>query len=169
MELLARESLKFLLPEYKSIYNHRPDWLKFPETGHNLELDVFYPELNFAVEINGKQHRLRYQRKKDQFKWETCRDRGVVLMVINNKQRLKKIRFLLESYLRNTKFTDFNRFRKRIPKKLFRQLKNYEPNPAAFGNLARRVARQLKAEVAYNIQDKETESVRRRMLAKQKV
>ena len=37
------------------IFNYRPDWLK-RESGYNLEIDIFFPELKLGVEYNGEQH-----------------------------------------------------------------------------------------------------------------
>jgi len=34
----------------------RPDWLKNPKTGRNLEIDIYFPKHKIAVEYNGKQH-----------------------------------------------------------------------------------------------------------------
>lgn len=34
----------------------RPDWLKNPHTGRNMELDCYNEKLGIAVEYNGRQH-----------------------------------------------------------------------------------------------------------------
>lgn len=39
--------------EFKKV---RPDWLKNPRTGKNLELDFYCEELKIAIEYQGKQH-----------------------------------------------------------------------------------------------------------------
>ena len=57
-EKLCRELLEMWFFENKVLYNYRPDWLKNPLTGKNLELDIYYPELKLAVEFNGMQHKL---------------------------------------------------------------------------------------------------------------
>ena len=34
----------------------RPEWLKNPKTGYNLEIDIYFPKLKLAVEYQGRQH-----------------------------------------------------------------------------------------------------------------
>ncbi len=79
----------------------RPDWLKNPVTGKNLELDGFNEEittplgLGLAFEYDGKQHaefnshfhkngpeEFVYQVKKDSWKDLKCKERNVVLIRI---------------------------------------------------------------------------------------
>ncbi|PKK77129.1 hypothetical protein RhiirC2_771693 [Rhizophagus irregularis] len=35
---------------------HRPDFLNIPEHSRGLELDIYYPQYRFAIEVQGKQH-----------------------------------------------------------------------------------------------------------------
>ena len=49
---LVGEALKFWFPDQKIIENYRPDWLA------GLELDFYFPDLKFGVEVNGTQHYL---------------------------------------------------------------------------------------------------------------
>lgn len=72
----------------------RPDFLKSPITGHNLELDCYNEELKIAIEYNGKQHysytpffhktkRDFYaQVHRDNWKREKCQENGIVLIEI---------------------------------------------------------------------------------------
>ena len=74
----------------------RPEWLKNPITGRNLELDIYSPILNIAVEFNGQAHTqyLPYFHKseqdfknqvlRDQIKMRKTKDHGVKLIVINH-------------------------------------------------------------------------------------
>lgn len=39
-----------------SFHSVRPNWLKNPQTGKNMELDCFNPTMAIALEYNGKQH-----------------------------------------------------------------------------------------------------------------
>lgn len=84
--------------KFKSV---RPDWLKNPATGQNLELDGFCPDIQtsmgtgLAFEYDGRQHatytphfhrggpkEFIYQTKKDAFKTMMCKKRGIMLIRI---------------------------------------------------------------------------------------
>ncbi len=52
-ENLARDLLRHHFPFLHAVYNSRPDWLRNPKTGRRLELDIFYPHINVAVEVQG--------------------------------------------------------------------------------------------------------------------
>ena len=72
----------------------RPNFLKNPETGRNLELDGYNEELGIAFEYNGKQHYVfpncwhttrdvfDAQIRRDIFKHEVCRRAGITLIPI---------------------------------------------------------------------------------------
>jgi len=73
----------------------RPDFLKNPVTGENLELDIYNEDLRLAVEYNGKQHyeynrhfhrgsndRFQNQQYRDLIKQQLCRDQGIYLIVV---------------------------------------------------------------------------------------
>jgi hypothetical protein len=72
----------------------RPDWLKNPKTGSNLELDGYNKKLKIAFEANGIQH-YKYdphfhnskadykdQRYRDKLKAKLCKKQGVHLISI---------------------------------------------------------------------------------------
>jgi hypothetical protein len=72
----------------------RPDFLKNPETGSNLELDGYNGELKLAFEYNGQQHytfpnrwhstkeMFEAQVRRDIFKQEICRRVGICLITV---------------------------------------------------------------------------------------
>lgn len=88
----------------------RPDWLRNPATGRNLELDFYCEALHSAVEFNGAQHyhysarfhrgtplALEAQRARDALKMRRCAERGIRLLVIRYNQ--KNIPALLAQHL----------------------------------------------------------------------
>ena len=78
-----------------------------PETGHGLELDIFMPNLNKAIEYNGEYwHR---DRKRDLLKQELCKLRNIELLTI----------------WENEWVNDKDRCRKEIEKFIFEKEKNY--------------------------------------------
>lgn len=78
---------------FKSI---RPDFLKNPVTGSNLEIDGYNEELKLGMEVQGKQHseyvphfhkkggakEFEYQVKKDDYKAKKCKLEGIDLICI---------------------------------------------------------------------------------------
>lgn len=89
----------------------RPDFLKNPKTGRNLELDGYNDELEIAFEHNGKHHYefpntfhrtkedFMYQLKRDKYKRKTCDDNGVYLINIPYHINTKDIRTFIISKL----------------------------------------------------------------------
>lgn len=55
-------------------------------TGKNLELDIYLPDINKAIEYNGLYwHSGRYQKIKDKIKRDQCKSLGIDLLVIDEK------------------------------------------------------------------------------------
>lgn len=86
----------------------RPNFLKNPATGRNLEIDCYNHELRLGLEYDGKQHtemtkfhsntkELLYQVRKDQFKAKECKKLGITLI----KVPYWVVPAQLESYIRN--------------------------------------------------------------------
>lgn len=88
MECL-RAAVKIFGTEFKTV---RPNWLKNPETGRNLEIDVYSDKLGIGIEFQGEQH-VRYVRKfqankreflkqieRDRMKLRMCNKVGVYLI-----------------------------------------------------------------------------------------
>lgn len=72
----------------------RPNFLRNPKSGRNLELDLYCEKLNLAIEYNGQQHykhtelfHRRYldftkQQDRDKLKKQLCQKHGVKLIVV---------------------------------------------------------------------------------------
>jgi len=91
-------------------YSTRPDFLKNPTTGRNLELDCYNHELRLAVEYNGIQH-YRYPNKfhksKEQFEKQLIRDdmkrllcdrNGIYLITVPYTESHRIKEFLTDKY-----------------------------------------------------------------------
>lgn len=158
-EKVIRELLKEKWPNEEVLYNYRPDWLVNPKTGYNLELDIYYPNLKLAVEVQGLHHQLIEQEFKDGIKDKECFKRGIMLEKVLMKEKSFR-KFILRHGLRESNF----RFQARTPRrgsstwpyyeKTFRQLKkeiwvrrlnlyNEMQNAEIKGNLERRRAKGL--------------------------
>jgi len=90
-ERIARELMKHYYPELHQWHSYRPDWLQNPETGKPLEIDIFIPDLQAGLELNGIQHgrpidrfhkdfaAFEKQQRHDMLKIERCNEFGVKL------------------------------------------------------------------------------------------
>lgn len=79
---------------YEVLVNKRPDFLKNPKTGRNLELDVWDPKTKTAIEYNGFQHyrdpenpteisqELIDQEYRDELKKKLCKENGIYLIIV---------------------------------------------------------------------------------------
>ena len=58
-----------------------------PKTGCNLELDIWFPNLNKAIECNGLYWHSKPERKEcDKIKQQLCKDQNIDLLVITDKE-----------------------------------------------------------------------------------
>ena len=58
-----------------------------PLTGRFLELDIYLPELNFAIEYNGTYwHQDTSSRDKDNAKLNECQEKGILLYIITDSE-----------------------------------------------------------------------------------
>lgn len=119
-EQLARALLRHYLPRERFLYNLRPDWLRYPPIGRNLELDIFLPGRIIAIEVQGVQHGRHIaglqptftdflvQQRRDAYKREAYQLQGVALYTLTSFHLLQRnlepfIRqFMTESEWRNT-------------------------------------------------------------------
>jgi hypothetical protein len=81
----------------------RPDFLKNPHTGRNLELDMYCPELRLAVECDGEQHAgflpwfhntysdFEKQQERDLMKAVMCKKRGIRLIRVPHSVALDEL------------------------------------------------------------------------------
>lgn len=59
-------------------------------TGHFLELDIFLPDVNKAIEYNAKYwHENDYSRWKDEMKFKQCTEKGIDLFIVDHNQWIK--------------------------------------------------------------------------------
>ena len=78
---LAERAFRVALQERSGlqfVFNHRPGWLRNPETGACLELDMYAEEQGVAVEYDGPQHREfpnPYHASREEFESLLARDR----------------------------------------------------------------------------------------------
>lgn len=92
MEELCRRTIEILTG--KKFVSIRPQWLKNPLTGKNLELDAYNEELSIALEYNGWQHYhysprfhkseedLEKQVYRDELKKKLCLQNDVDLIIV---------------------------------------------------------------------------------------
>ena len=80
--------------------NVRPNILRNPETGRNLELDFFFEERKVAIEYDGRQHHeyvpyfhrrgivdFEAQQRRDRLKDALCHRHGIKLVRVSHKIR----------------------------------------------------------------------------------
>ena len=71
-----------ILPNIKMIRNDRTQ-IKNPLTNCTLELDIWIPSLNKAIEFNGDYwHSDKYTKTKDKIKVKQCEEKNINLLVI---------------------------------------------------------------------------------------
>jgi len=92
MQTISKIILEILT--HKKFDSVRPEWLKNPLTGRNLELDCFNLELRLAMEYNGKQHyeytshfhssedKFVQQVVRDEIKKDLCDENRVTLIIV---------------------------------------------------------------------------------------
>ena len=69
---------------YNIVRNDRTQIIN-PLTGKNLELDIWIPDKNKAIEYNGNHwHKKLYMIEKDKIKLYQCRRKGIDLLIVND-------------------------------------------------------------------------------------
>lgn len=82
---LVKKQIIIWFPETKILENHRPEWLI------GLEIDLYLPELNLAIEVNGLQHYIKtdaFFKKESQFEMQLIRDHVKKKILENEKIKL---------------------------------------------------------------------------------
>lgn len=110
LELKAKFILEHVFK--KPFVKVRPDFLYNDVTGYNLELDLYNPDLQLAVEINGDQHykfipffhrnkdAFTKQRYRDEMKKWKCKEAGITLISVPYKVGDKGLKPFLFNQLR---------------------------------------------------------------------
>lgn len=117
LEWLARNRLKLLHKDSKFEYWIKPDWLKNPETGRNLEIDIFETLPNWNQiwwELQWDQHFIEKskletcsQPKKDAIKKKICSKLKIKLNQLTSK-------WLLEFIKKSKLYKDYNKYFNKI-------------------------------------------------------
>src|SRR3990167_9384012 len=92
-EAMCKQVLEEIYPGHL-FYTIRPNWLRNPASGRNLEIDCYNKELCIGVEYNGQQHydfpngwhKSHEEFKKvlihDEYKKKVCKAKGVILVSV---------------------------------------------------------------------------------------
>lgn len=163
VELLARRVILNYFPNEKVIFNYRPDFLQNSLTGRNLEIDIYLPNLSIGVEVQSDYHKKTYQRFKDTLKDHLCESQGIKLFDVYY-EGLDNLHKRIYDYLKIYTYI-------KTPPKLKRDIQRYIKRvkritgklPPKRANIKKRNVKML---YALALQTQETESNRRRMLAK---
>jgi len=88
---LLYQKIRSHVGRVKVIENYRPNWLRNPKTGRNLEIDLYLPKFKIGIEYQGAQHfkhvynmdrNIDYTRYKDTLKIELAKKRKVNIVEI---------------------------------------------------------------------------------------
>jgi len=81
------------------LVNLYPSWLRSPQTGRKLQLDLYDPERKIAVEVQGPTHFQDYtQIMRDSYKLQSCENNAVKLYYVRYWNKAKDLADL-ESHL----------------------------------------------------------------------
>ncbi len=78
--------IKFTINKTDKETNIRPDYLKNPLTGQNLELDILFSDFKLAFEFQGDFHynsTNSYQKTKDEIKLKQSKEKGIIVIPVN--------------------------------------------------------------------------------------
>ena len=86
---LVKNQIAIWFPKTKILENYRPEWLI------GLEMDLYLPEFNLAIEVNGLQHFVKidaFFKKESQFEMQLIRDHIKKKILQNEKIKLISIK-----------------------------------------------------------------------------
>jgi hypothetical protein len=105
---------------YNVEVNKRPNFLKNPKTGQNLELDIFDPKTKIAIEYNGEQHYNYpniFHRDREKFDEQVYRDNLKLELTSNNNIYLIHIPYYIDTCkFKNNKYVKINKLTKEYRK-----------------------------------------------------
>lgn len=111
LEVACIQELEYLFD--RPFNKVRPDFLRNPITGQNLEADAYNEELGLVVEVQGRQHyefvpffhknkqTFRTQQYRDHIKRQCCSNNGIVMLEVPYTVKIKNLRTFLRKELRN--------------------------------------------------------------------
>lgn len=88
---IVEKAVRCYLPNEAFYSNFRPEWL------HGMEIDIFIPRINLAIEVNGMQHYFwcpelqvsledfLKQKERDKFKTDKITQKGYAFLTIKQK------------------------------------------------------------------------------------
>lgn len=83
-EDLVFRSLRLVVPQEEIVRNFRPDVLRNPVTGRNLEMDFFLPRAAIGIEVQGPHHYDDFrQQARDETKQELAEKAGIYLILLS--------------------------------------------------------------------------------------
>lgn len=81
---LLTSKIRSIIRHAQIIENWRPDILKNPHTGYNLEIDIYIPKLKLGIEFQGYHHFLNGksdgQRHRDNLKRDLARENKIMII-----------------------------------------------------------------------------------------
>ena len=89
----------------------RPEFLKNPVTGRNLEIDCYNDYLKIGLEYQGRQHRefcpyfhktheeFEYQLEKDKYKKQVCEKMGIKMIYIPDTIKYENLEYYIKTQL----------------------------------------------------------------------
>lgn len=122
-EIETCAALERIFPGYR-FQTYRPEFLRNPETGHNMEIDCYNPELRIGAEYSGMQHYIypnRFNKTEEEFINQVRRDQLKVVLCAQNDVGLAVVPYTvpvpeIQRYIENTLQQSINRAVSNLPR-----------------------------------------------------